>query len=158
MIYIAHRGLFQGPSKELENHPGQIALAIEQGYNVEIDIRYIDGKLVLGHDYPEYEVDEYWLRNDKLWIHCKNLEALYFFTKHPWKYNFFWHENDQYTLTSFGFIWTFPGKYLTDQSIMVVPEFYDATLECTQNVTCYGICSDYVEKIRILRNETNSMR
>lgn len=150
MIYIAHRGLFTGPDIEKENHPGQIALAIEKGYHAEVDVRFIDGKLVLGHDNPDYEVDEYWLRDNKLWIHCKNLEALYYFTKHDWKYNFFWHENDQYTLTSFGFIWTFPGKDLTDHSIMVMPEHVDKTLNNTSNVSCYGICSDYVEKIKEL--------
>lgn len=148
MILIAHRGLFQGPDPTKENHPGQIALAIEQGYHVEVDVRYIDGKLILGHDNADYEIDEYWLRNNKLWIHCKNLEALHYFTKHYWKYNFFWHENDQYTLTSFGFIWTFPGKDLTNQSIMVMPEHVDISLNNTKNITCYGICSDYVERIK----------
>lgn len=151
MIYIAHRGLFQGPSLSKENHPGQIALAIEQGYHVEVDVRYIDGRLVLGHDHPDYEVDEYWLRDNKLWIHCKNVEALYYFTKHHWKYNFFWHENDQYTLTSFGFIWTYPGKTLTDMSIMVMPEHVDSSLLNTKNVLCYGICSDYIDRIKELQ-------
>lgn len=158
MIYIAHRGLFLGPDLTKENHPGQIALAIEKGYHVEIDLRLIDSKLVLGHDSPNYEINQYWLRNNKLWIHCKNIEALVYLAKHSWKYNFFYHENDQYTLTSFGFIWTFPGKDLTDQSIMVMPEHVDKTLNNAKIANCYGICSDYIEEIKRLRNETNSMR
>ena len=139
MIYIAHRGLFQGPSKELENHPGQIALAIEQGYNVEIDIRYIDGKLVLGHDHPEYEVDEYWLRNDKLWIHCKNLEALDCLKEFA---NVFYHSGDDYTLTSEGYIWTFPGMPVTEQCEIVQNECEHITEKI------HGICSDNIEWYR----------
>jgi len=158
MIYIAHRGLFNGPDSTKENHPGQVALAIERGYHAEVDVRVIDDKLVLGHDNPDYEINEYWLRNSKLWIHCKNIEAFLYFTKNTWKHNFFWHENDQYTLTSFGFIWTFPGKDLTDRSIMVMPEHVDKTLCNAKKANCYGICSDFVEEIIRLRNETNSLR
>ena len=42
-----------------------------------MDIRYINNKFYLGHDTPDYEVTENWLskRKDRLWIHCKNLEA-----------------------------------------------------------------------------------
>jgi hypothetical protein len=30
---------------------------------------------------------------------------------------------------------------------MLLPELADPTLMSTKNVDCYGICSDYVEKI-----------
>jgi hypothetical protein len=152
MIYIAHRGLFQGPNLDKENHPEQISQALSQGYHIEVDVRVINKKLFLGHDEPTYQVKEEFLQDRKFWIHCKNIEALYFFTTNTnFNYNFFWHENDQYTLTSKKYIWTYPGKELTDMSIMVMPEYVDSTLKNTQNVTCYGICSDYIDKIKGLR-------
>jgi len=154
MIYIAHRGLFQGPDHNKENHPDQIKEALKKGYHVEIDVRYIDKKLILGHDEPQYEVKESFLQERKMWIHCKNLEAMYYFSTHTYMlYNFFWHENDQYTLTSKKYIWTFPGKELTAMSIMVMPEHIDDTLHNTIEVKCYGICSDFLETIRQLRND-----
>ena len=151
MIYIAHRGLFEGPDKHKENHPDQIKLALKRGYHVEVDVRYVNKKLVLGHDEPCYEINDNFIDIRKFWIHCKNIEALHYFTTHiSEKYNYFWHENDQYTLTSKNYIWTNPGNTLTDISIMVMPEHVDNSLLNTVNVTCYGICSDYVDKIKEL--------
>lgn len=152
MIYIAHRGLFEGPDQIKENHPDQIKKALNKGYHVEIDIRCIDKKLVLGHDEPLYEIKDSTIDLRKTWIHCKNVEALYYFTTHiSEKYNYFWHENDQYTLTSKNYIWTYPGKNLTNISIMVMPEYVDKSLMNTKDVVCHGICSDYVEKIKEMR-------
>jgi hypothetical protein len=152
MIYIAHRGLYQGPSTDRENHPDQIMDAIKKGYQVEVDIWFVNRKLMLGHDAPLYEIQDDFINSRKFWIHCKNVEALHYFTTHiSEKYNYFWHENDQYTLTSKNYIWTYPGKELTDMSIMVMPEYIDHTLENTKNVICYGICSDYIEKIKSIQ-------
>lgn len=149
MIYIAHRGLFTGSDRLNENNPKQIEKALMQGYECEIDVRLHNNKFFLGHDDMQYEVDEHYLKDPRFWIHCKNIDALYYFsTCKTYQYNYFWHENDQYTMTSKGFIWTFPGKDLTDNSVMVMPEYVDSDLTNTQNVTCYAICSDYVEKIK----------
>lgn len=159
MIYIAHRGLFAGPDKLKENHPGQIALAIENDFDCEVDIKYINGRLYLGHDEPQYEVDEYWLRHTGLWIHCKNIEALMYFNQHPnWNYNYFWHDSDDYTLTSKGYVWTNVGKPLTNNSIMVMPELADPTLFNAYTSQCYGICSDYIQDIKRVRNEISWVR
>ena len=57
MIIIAHRGLLEGPNKELENSPAQIEKAIDENFNVEVDVRYIDREYYLGHDGPEYPVE-----------------------------------------------------------------------------------------------------
>ena len=148
MIYIAHRGLFNGPNTVTENHPDQIKSALKRGFHVEVDIRYIDKKLVLGHDEPQYEINDDFIDIRKFWLHCKNVEALYYFATHiSEKYNYFWHENDQYTMTSKNYIWTYPGKTLTDRSIMVMPESVDKNLNI-KDIICYGICSDYVEQLK----------
>lgn len=161
MIYIAHRGLYLGPDKLKENHPDQINLALELGYDCEIDVRVLDNKFYLGHDTPDYEVDEHWLQNSKFWIHVKNKEALcWFYEFQNYKYNYFWHEDDQYTLTSKGFVWTHPNSTLINASIMVMPEHVDMALNNAVQAKCFGVCSDFVKVIKTKREiyETSSMR
>jgi hypothetical protein len=146
MKIISHRGLLGGPNRNLENVPGQILLSLEAGYDCEIDVRLIDGKWMLGHDTPDFEVPFEFLEQPGLWIHAKNLEALYQLSKTNLVY--FWHQNDDYIITSNSYIWAYPGKPLTDRSVMVLPEWEDNTLKNIINVNCFGICSDYPEKIK----------
>ena len=82
MKLIAHRGLTQGPNKDLENNPDQILKAKNQGYDCEIDLWKINADLWLGHDAPQYPISQKFLdRNyESIWIHAKNLNALYFLT------------------------------------------------------------------------------
>jgi len=143
---IAHRALFNGPDKELENHPDQIRKALKLGYDCEVDVRYIDRQWYLGHDTPDYLVDFDFLEQAGLWIHAKNLDALYVLSAVN-KLNFFWHQNDDYTLTSQGYIWTYPGKPLTKDSVMVMPEWQDETLQNARDADCYAVCSDWVDRI-----------
>ena len=149
MILIAHRGLINGPDSVFENSPKAIKLAFSKGYHCEIDVRYIEGRWFLGHDEPTYEVDYEFLRQPNLWIHAKNLDALYVLGAEQHRLNFFWHQEDDFTLTSQGYIWTYPGKELTSNSIQVMPEWEDKSLK-NINSTCFGICSDYVERIKKL--------
>jgi len=144
MIYIAHRGLFNGPDKDKENSPAQINQAIFKGYDVEVDVWFKDGKWFLGHDEPTYEIDFEFLEQPGLWIHAKNLPALYVLT--GTFTNYFWHQEDNFTLTSHGYIWTYPGKQLTKHSICVMPE-WNNDISKNFNPDCYGICSDFVENI-----------
>ena len=147
MILIAHRGLFDGPDADSENRPEQIIQALGKGYDCEIDAWFKDGNWFLGHDGPEYEIDFDFLTQPGLWIHAKNLSALYIMGADN-RLNFFWHENDAYTLTSHGYIWSFPKQQLTKNSIMLMPEWEDPKLNNTRYADCAGICSDYVEKIK----------
>ena len=144
MKLIAHRGLVNGPDSNLENLPGQILQSLQAGYDCEIDVRYIDGKWMLGHDNPDFEVPFEFLKQPGLWIHAKNLAAFCWLTDTELCY--FWHENDKFTLTSNKFIWTFPNNELTQRSIAVLPDWHDPEFKNLPS-NCYGICSDYVEKI-----------
>jgi len=144
MKLIAHRGLISGPDSNLENLPDQITKALTAGYDCEIDVRYINSKWMLGHDTPDYEVSFEFLKQSKLWIHAKNLTALYELGKTTLVY--FWHQGDDFTLTSNGYIWTYPGKDLTDKSIMVMPEWSDLNFK-NLDTNCYAICSDFVKNI-----------
>ena len=65
MILISHRGNINEVNLERENTQSYIQEAIDLGYDVEIDIRYIDGKFWLGHDESDYEVNLSWLLDRK---------------------------------------------------------------------------------------------
>lgn len=141
-MIIAHRGNLNGPNPQHENHPDYIKAAIEAGFNVELDLRVIDNKCYLGHDTPQYEVPVKFLYNHKFWIHAKNIDAAYLLTQHA-SLHWFFHDQDDCTLTSRGYLWTYIGKQLTPSSIAVMPELappgYDLSL-------CIGVCTDYPQK------------
>ena len=147
MKLIAHKGNVNGPDPSKENTPEQIEWCIDNGYDVEIDIRYNPDKdkFYLGHDEHQHEVNWWWLagKSARLWIHCKDLTTLHEFTANTSGYNYFWHQGDDYTLTSKGQIWASSGKPYKDDTVIVVENPEDV-----KEYDCYGICSDYVGKIR----------
>ena len=98
MILISHRGNINGRIEDAENRPDYIDDTIRLGYEVEVDVWVIEGTFHLGHDEPQYAVSLNWLyqRKDKLWIHCKNIEAVEWFNTLLGTYNYFWHQ-DGYT-------------------------------------------------------------
>ncbi len=151
MKLIAHRGNVYGSEPKKENDPDYINDALNHGYDVEIDVRYdfSTEKFWLGHDEPQYMVNQYWLayRKDVLWIHCKDLSALEYFNSKTGGYNYFWHQNDDYTLTSRKNIWAYPGKPYTNNTVIVMPEWHDMSWDLLRATDCYGICSDYVGKL-----------
>lgn len=148
MIYISHRGNINGRIESVENKPEYVNDTILLGYDVEIDVWFVDGEWWLGHDTPQYKISVDWLeeRQDKLWIHCKNVDAMVELesgNKHYDGFNFFWHETDTLTLTSLSFMWVYPGKQPIKGSIGVMPEIHNEDVS-----QCYGICSDYIEKYK----------
>lgn len=133
MLIIAHRGNTNGPSCH-ENDPLHIEKALKK-FDVEVDVWHTND-FYLGHYGPEYKIPLEWLieRKDKLWIHCKNLSALRRLLEHD--LNIFYHESDSFTLTSKGFIWTYPGLPTTDRSVIVCHE-------PGKKFNCYGVCTDW---------------
>lgn len=150
MKLIAHRGNTTGSNPLEENKPEYIEKAISDGYDVEIDLWHQDQSFYLGHDEPQYQITALWLYKNKeyLWIHCKNYDALEKISNSPVDYNFFWHEVDKFTLTSAGYIWTYPGQLSNRNSIVVMPETNKDGIMEMSNYECYGICSDYVREIK----------
>jgi len=143
MKLISHRGNVNGRLESYENNPTYIDLAISKGYDVEIDIWFEDNTIWLGHDKPDHTIDLRWIldRISYLWIHCKNIEAVLFFTKSKYDFNYFWHETDTITLTSQKYIWAYPGKQPIMYSIAVMPELFNEDIS-----NAIGICSDYIER------------
>lgn len=145
MKIICHRGNLFGPNSFTENHPDQIDLCISKRYDVEIDLWVFDTKLFLGHDNPLYNISyEYLLeRKNNLWIHCKNETALFQLKNSG--LNYFWHENDNFTLTSHNFIWAFPNKQkMYDKNLVVLDFRENVNFERYQNLGVYAVCADYI--------------
>jgi len=150
MKIISHRGNLIGPNPTRENSIDYIEEAISAGFDVEIDLRVEDNECYLGHDDPQYIVTQYWLSQyiDKLWIHCKNIEALYYFVNNTDGYNYFWHQQDDFTLTSRKYIWTYPRKSYTEYSVVVMPEWDDVNWNKLRSINCFGICTDFVNRLK----------
>jgi len=143
MKLISHRGNINGKIPNNENHPEYIDEALHAGFDVEIDMWWVDGRTYLGHDEPQFEVDDKWLteRMNNLWVHCKNVELLNWIrsTSLHW----FWHEEDTLTLTSKGYVWVYPGKQPIIGSIAVMPEIHNEDVS-----KCVGVCSDIISRYK----------
>lgn len=139
MIFISHRGNLNRKNPDLENNPNQINYCLNLGLNVEVDVWFEKNHFWLGHDKPLYQIEEDFLENDNIWCHAKNQEALFLMLNKK-KIHCFWHEKDQYTITSKGIIWAFPNSKLNEKSVCVLPEICEF-----QNFDkCFGICSDKI--------------
>jgi hypothetical protein len=148
MIVISHRGNTNGRNEIYENNPLCIEWTLSRGYDVEVDV-WCDEKsnrLSLGHDYPQYSIKKKWLNENKkhLWCHAKNLAALFWLSQKS-GYRFFWHQNDDFTLTSNGIIWTYPNKEITKNSIIVAKTKPETLFYAQKEI--YGICTDYPEYV-----------
>ena len=146
MRLISHRGNLNGPNKERENHPDYIWEALQAGYEVEIDVWWVDGKFKLGHDEPQYDFPFSLIENhySKLWIHCKNMDVLSQLNEldsSGSKLNYFSHEDDLGVLTSRGYIWS---THLYDRGILVMPEVFNKE----PNENTFGVCSDYIKNYK----------
>ena len=153
MILISHRGNLNGLNPERENSPSYIREAISADFDVEIDVRFLNDTIWLGHDEPQYKVSWKWManRHELLWIHCKDITTLSEFTKYRHaKYQYFWHQGDDFTLTSNNYIWTYPGKPYTPNSIIVMPEetMPQHKISDLRVVNCYGVCTDYPSELK----------
>lgn len=154
MLYISHRGNCNGLNPERENTHDYIDEAIERGYDVEIDIWLSNNTLWLGHDEPQYEVDANWLdnRKDKLWIHCKNFKAMNWFM--PSDFRIFYHEKESYTIIKGtpNLIWAHELSEINWRCIIPLLSMEDINnnIKNTNINSCYGICSDYVDKLGVM--------
>ena len=143
MKFISHRGNYCQKNIDTENKINQIDKCLNIGLDVEIDVWYHNNKWLLGHDKPQYSIDEKFLCNPKLWCHAKNYLALLHMSDNA-DIHFFWHNIDKYTLTSKNYIWAYPGEKIDKNTICVLPEL--SNYNDTDLKTCAGICSDFIIK------------
>jgi hypothetical protein len=152
MHWISHRGNLTGSDLSLENDPKQIELVINLGFECEIDVwvNQRRNKIYLGHDKPVHEIKIDWLEylSNSLWIHCKNYEAIDRFIGTD--LNYFYHSTDDYTITSKGYIWAYPGKCSSAQFIEVLPEISkDSNKSNLEILSQTGVCSDFIQIYKI---------
>lgn len=149
MIIISHRGNITGPVPSRENSPSYIDCAILNGYEVEVDVNYINEKFYLGHDTPDIEISETWIRKrkEKLWLHCKNLQASLKLIEMQKIYNetykFFCHTSDSFVLTSTNHVWVHDLSLPLDKQT-IIPLLKEDEIRRYNNKIVHAVCTDYV--------------
>jgi hypothetical protein len=139
MKIISHRGNVDGKNIEMENSFEYLQSAIDLGFDVEVDLWIINNIIYFGHDKPHHLITQKEFNSIKKhsWFHCKNLEAITYCLNNK-NIRYFWHQQDDFTLTSNGYIWTYPGKEITNRSILVTFDEYPIN----HLVKPYAICTD----------------
>ncbi len=155
MLLISHRGNVSGRNPERENSISYIQEAIDLGYVVEVDLWVANGgKFYLAHDYhgigghgntlfygfKNSEIEPSFLEKNLL-IHCKNVEAVQACMEIG-RLNFFFHENEKFTISSRGWTISHSKNKPTKGSIHMLPELGGYSKESLKN--CAGICSDII--------------
>jgi len=152
MIFISHRGNLYGPNPKLENTERLIEEALSENYFVEIDVWKLNDSWWLGHDGPENETSEDFIKQPRLLLHAKNLEA--FKAMIDLELHCFWHQEDHYALTSRGLIISYPGYATGRDVICMKPEL--SSMDTISK--SYAICSDYVAMFRGVTNKEQGER
>jgi len=163
MRIISHRGNIDGPHPTNENTISHIQTALDMGFDVEVDVWKVGNTVYLGHDNPQEMMPIPYYDDPRLWFHCKNVEALNHFRLFallPHKLKYFWHQTDDYCLTSNEKIWVYPGKPLLYDSIAVVPEILPEDCAYGDELwSCHAICTDYPQKyLRLYESRTTHQR
>jgi len=146
MKLIAHRGNVDGPNPAYENQPDYIQQAMSEGYDVEVDVWYVDESIWLGHDRPQYHVSHSdfisLLYFKSIWWHAKDYKTLNYMLSHGRQIKVFAHEGDKYGLVNGGYIWT------ADTTIQLEPNNYTVWILPTlpsdfiPDPMLYGLCTD----------------
>ena len=139
---ISHRGNLTGPDSKNENKFSYIETALSYGFDVELDVWVENNRAYLGHDKPTYSLSKKMISEigPNGWFHCKNLEALEYFHSNFRSYNYFWHQSDDYSMTSQGYPWTINGNDYSLKTVIV--DLEPGALD--RNPGCYAICTDYL--------------
>lgn len=148
---ISHRGNLEGRIVSNENTIPYVNRAIKEGYDVEIDVRFKDNALWLGHDGPGEKILLDWLLKNayKLWIHCKDLKSMIFINRNPRlndQLNYFGHSQDPFVLTSKGYLFCLPSDDLDSNCVLVMPEYFNFKPKPSNNA--YAVLTDYPTNYR----------
>jgi hypothetical protein len=118
---------------------------LEQGVDVEVDVWLIGSEFFLGHDGPQYKTTFEFLIKPKLWLHCKNVEALQALKTSFYGLNCFFIDKDDCVLTSKNYIWLSPTyRKAFKSAICVMPEDPNWIFKPEQILEFGGLCSDNI--------------
>lgn len=145
MKIISHRGNLEGPNFELENTQEYVDIALENNFDVEIDLWKIKNKFFLGHDEPLNEVSLDWLENRKknLWIHTKNFHAFESLLEIKRNFIFFYYTKEPLVLVSNGKIWTHSPKKIVNPQNYIMPLLGEKDVLKSNFKNWFGVCTDY---------------
>lgn len=140
MKIISHRGNIKGPLPSKENTLNYILNALIS-FDVEIDVRMLGDKLMLGHDEPLHSIDLDFLidNRESLWVHCKDINSLEFLKNH--EINCFSHSSSDFVLSSQNYILTAPDGPRSANSIIMMPELSSKPFKGGY----LGVITDYPE-------------
>lgn len=158
MIIISHRGNTNGPNHCSENDPSNVIRLLYAGFDVEIDVWFVNNKWYLGHDKPNFNVNVDFITQQGLWLHAKNIDAMCALKLYD--VNYFYHNNDDCVLTSNNYIWThnkvdiscISDCYLNN-IILVLPEI--VRIDKSVLKKCHAICTDYVDEYNLLNKKND---
>lgn len=149
MKIISHRGNYDRIRPDRENKPSYIDTTLSMGYDVETDIRFIDGKFYLGHDNSETIVNEKWIldRKDGLWFHCKDLYSAQRFRDMNCGIKYFCHSSDSFVLVSTGHLWVHDLNLQLDENC-IIPLLDVESIENFYTDKVFAICTDFVNECK----------
>lgn len=143
-IIISNNGNLDGINQEKENTPEYIINALNKGFDVKINVSYKNGNYYLKEN---YQINFNFLREEKLWIQCNDLETLQNLNSLLTYSNLFYLENSP-TLTKSDFIWL-PSltKPINNKTILYLPELDWNYYNDGELFTAKAICTNYPIKI-----------
>ena len=147
MKIISHRGNINGSIPDKENRPSYIDCAINLGYDVEVDIRFINNQFWLGHDGPQYKIELPWMlhRIGNIWFHCKDSFSATKLLSYSNDFLFFCHSNDDYVLTSINKLWIHDLTSKIDGNC-IIPLLTLEQIKNYNNSKPFAVCTDYVKQ------------
>lgn len=139
MKLISHRGNLYGPNPSMENKPEYINSALKSGYDVEVDAWLLSDGIYLGHNEPLYKINRYFLQNQRIWTHCKDINSYLELSKYS-NINCFFQSNEKIVKTTGGYLWAHSDcKNFNNKTIIVNLDHLE-----DNSFDAFGICSDYV--------------
>lgn len=140
--FISHRGNLTGPDPANENKTDYLINAYNKGHYVECDVQTHNGVLYFGHDEPQETINWQFITKTRVFCHAKDLES--FVVLYNLNTNCFWHQQDDITVTSKGFIWCYPGIHVIHGRAIWL-DLYGYDLPKTIPDEIFGICGDTVK-------------
>ena len=150
MKIISHRGNLKGENPNLENTKHYIDSALNEGFDVEVDLWMIDKKYYLGHDNPENKVELEWLdeRKKNIWIHTKNFSCFESLLEMNDNFIFFYYTIEPVVMVSNKVIWSHEPNEMEIHKNCVIPLLNKSQIINNNFHGWYGICTDFPRALK----------
>jgi hypothetical protein len=145
MLLISHRGNVDGMNPDRENSIPYINGALNLGFSVMVDVWFVGGTLALGNHRPQYGINAEFLRNPQ--IICKARSAATLNALMDMDLHCFANDRDDYSVTTEGYVWIYPGCASPPRGILYMPEFNYKDVRDVADIGCAGVCSNWIIRI-----------